>query len=149
MRRRIVSPGRSGSSDNRLICAATAHINMDENGAPERIGGMKLLQVPTPDGKLTPELIDREAWGWGDEHRAQPDVLSITQSTELGTVYTPEELAAVCAHAHEHEVCRCPRPQPDARGLRAAERPEGDRQPREAHSVRRELRQRRQEQAVP
>ena len=62
---------------------------------PERIGGIKLLQVPTPDGKLTPELIDREAWGWGDEHRAQPLAVSITQTTELGTCYTPEEVRAI------------------------------------------------------
>ncbi|POC75741.1 threonine aldolase, partial [Vibrio vulnificus] len=55
-----------------VISAKTAHINMDEGGAPERVGGMKLLTVETPDGKLTPELIDQEAWGWGDEHRAQP-----------------------------------------------------------------------------
>ncbi|GGV28820.1 threonine aldolase [Paenarthrobacter nicotinovorans] len=83
-----------------VICASTAHINMDENGAPERIGGIKLLQVPTEDGKLTPELIDREAWGWGDEHRAQPLVVSITQTTELGTCYTPEEVRAIADHAH-------------------------------------------------
>lgn len=83
-----------------VVCAATAHINMDENGAPERVGGMKLLAVPTPDGKLTPELIDREAWGFGDEHRAQPLAVSITQTTELGTCYTPEEVRAICDHAH-------------------------------------------------
>nr|WP_026546599.1 low specificity L-threonine aldolase [Paenarthrobacter nicotinovorans] len=83
-----------------VICASTAHINMDENGAPERVGGIKLLQVPTEDGKLTPELIDREAWGWGDEHRAQPLVVSITQTTELGTCYTPEEVRAIADHAH-------------------------------------------------
>jgi threonine aldolase len=83
-----------------VICASTAHINMDENGAPERIGGMKLLQVPTNDGKLTPALIDREAWGWGDEHRAQPLVVSITQTTELGTCYTPEEVRAIADHVH-------------------------------------------------
>ena len=83
-----------------VICASTAHINMDENGAPERIGGIKLLHVPTPDGKLTPELIDREAWGWGDEHRAQPLAVSITQTTELGTCYTPEEVRAIADHAH-------------------------------------------------
>ncbi|MFJ6026554.1 threonine aldolase family protein [Pseudarthrobacter sp. NPDC092424] len=83
-----------------VVCAATAHINMDENGAPERIGGIKLLQVPTPDGKLTPELIDREAWGWGDEHRAQPLAVSITQTTELGTCYTPEEVRAIADHVH-------------------------------------------------
>ena len=68
-----------------VIAASTAHINVDEGGAPERVAGIKLLTVPTDDGKLTPELIDREAWGWGDEHRAQPLVVSITQSTELGT----------------------------------------------------------------
>ncbi|PFG30300.1 L-threonine aldolase [Paramicrobacterium agarici] len=84
-----------------VIAASTAHINVDENGAPERVGGMKLLTVDTPDGKLTPELIDAEAWGWGDEHRAQPLVVSITQSTEVGTVYTPDEVRAIADHAHE------------------------------------------------
>ncbi|WP_346926934.1 low specificity L-threonine aldolase [uncultured Arthrobacter sp.] len=83
-----------------VVCASTAHINMDENGAPERIGGIKLLQVPTADGKLTPELIDKEAWGWGDEHRAQPLAVSITQTTELGTCYTPEEVRAIAEHVH-------------------------------------------------
>jgi threonine aldolase len=83
-----------------VICASTAHINMDENGAPERIGGIKLLQVATADGKLTPELIDKEAWGWGDEHRAQPLAVSITQTTELGTCYTPEEVRAIAEHVH-------------------------------------------------
>lgn len=83
-----------------VICAASAHINTDEAGAPERVAGIKLLPVPTPDGKLTVELIDREAWGFGDEHRAQPLVVSITQSTELGTVYTPAEVRAITDHAH-------------------------------------------------
>lgn len=84
-----------------VICAASAHINVDECGAPERVGGLKLLTVPTPHGKLTPELIDREAWGWDDEHRAQPQVVSIAQTTELGTCYTPEEIREICDHAHE------------------------------------------------
>ncbi|WP_343320399.1 low specificity L-threonine aldolase [Arthrobacter sp. TMP15] len=83
-----------------VVCASTAHINMDENGAPERVGGMKLLAVPTLDGKLTPELIDKEAWGFGDEHRAQPLAVSITQTTELGTCYSPDEVRAICDHAH-------------------------------------------------
>ncbi|ALE91896.1 threonine aldolase [Arthrobacter alpinus] len=83
-----------------VVCAATAHINCDENGAPERVGGMKLLAVPTDNGKLTPELIDKEAWGFGDEHRAQPLAVSITQTTELGTCYTPAEVRAICEHAH-------------------------------------------------
>ncbi len=84
-----------------VICAASAHINVDECGAPERVGGLKLLTVPSPHGKLTPELIDREAWGWDDEHRAQPQVVSIAQTTELGTCYTPEEIREICDHAHE------------------------------------------------
>ncbi|NYE94073.1 threonine aldolase [Psychromicrobium silvestre] len=84
-----------------VIAAKTAHINMDEGGAPERVGGLKLLTVETADGKLTPELIDREAWGWGDEHRAQPLAVSITQVTELGTCYTPEEIKAIADHVHE------------------------------------------------
>jgi threonine aldolase len=83
-----------------VICAASAHINTDENGAPERVGGLKLLPVETPDGKLTPELIDRQAWGWGDQHRAQPSVVSITQATEFGTVYTPDEISDIVEHAH-------------------------------------------------
>jgi threonine aldolase len=85
-----------------VICAESAHINVDEGGAPERMGGLKLLTVPTPDGKLTPELIDRQAFGWDDEHRAMPQVVSITQNTELGTVYTVDEIRAITEHAHSH-----------------------------------------------
>ncbi len=85
-----------------VISTATAHIHTDEAGAPERVSGLKLLPVATPDGKLTPGLIATEAWGWGDEHRAQPLVVSITQSTELGTVYSVDEVRAVADYAHEH-----------------------------------------------
>jgi threonine aldolase len=84
-----------------VVATKTAHIHTDENGAPERVGGLKLLTVDTPDGKLTPELIDEEAWGWGDEHRAQPLAVSITQTTELGTLYTPAEIRAIADHVHE------------------------------------------------
>ena len=83
-----------------VICSATAHIHTDEGGAPERVSGLKLFTVPTPDGKLTPELIATEAFGWGDEHRAQPLVVSITQTTEVGTLYTPEEIRAIADYAH-------------------------------------------------
>ncbi len=83
-----------------VVAASTAQINVDEGGAPERVAGIKILNVPTEDGKLTPELIDREAWGWGDEHRAQPLVVSITQSTELGTLYAPDEIRAIADHIH-------------------------------------------------
>ncbi|NLU68160.1 low specificity L-threonine aldolase [Streptomyces sp. HNM0574] len=84
-----------------VICADSAHIHVDECGAPERVGGLKLLTVPTEDGKLTPELIDREAFGWDDEHRAMPQVVSLAQGTELGTLYTVDEIRAICDHAHE------------------------------------------------
>lgn len=84
-----------------VICAASAHIHVDEGGAPEKSAGVKLLPIPTPDGKLTPELIAQEAWGWDDEHRAQPRVVYITQSTELGTLYTPDEIKAICDYSHE------------------------------------------------
>ena len=83
-----------------VITARTAHMHTDENGAPERISGLKLLTVDTPDGKLTPDLIDQEAWGWGDEHRAQPLAVSITNTTELGTLYSVDEIAAIADHAH-------------------------------------------------
>ncbi len=75
-----------------VICAESAHLNVDECGAPERILGCKLLTVPTPDGKLTSELIATRLGGRGDEHRAQPRAVAITQVTELGTCYTLEEL---------------------------------------------------------
>ncbi|WP_422744049.1 threonine aldolase family protein [Mycobacterium sp. WMMD1722] len=85
-----------------VIAATTAHINTDEAGAPERMTGIKLLTVPAPDGKLTPALIAREAYGWGNEHRAQPLAVSITQTTEMGTVYSAEEVRAISEYAHEH-----------------------------------------------
>lgn len=84
-----------------VISTSTAHIHSDEGGAPEKVAGLKLLTVDTPDGKLTPELIDRQAWGMADEHRAQPAAVSITQSTELGTLYMPGELRAITGHAHD------------------------------------------------
>ena len=87
-----------------VICAATAHLNVDECGAPERIGGVKLLPVDTPDGKLTPGLVAPRLVRFGDEHAAQPRVVSITQSTELGTVYTPDEIRLLAELAHGHDM---------------------------------------------
>jgi threonine aldolase len=78
-----------------VICAESAHINTDECGAPERILGTKLLTVPAPDGKLTPELIASRIAGRGDEHFAQPGVVAITQSTEVGTCYSLAELGKI------------------------------------------------------
>ena len=83
-----------------VVCAETAHLNVDEGGAPERMGGLKLLTVPAPDGKLTPELVERRLVRFGDEHAVQPKVVSITQSTELGTLYTRDEVAALAEQAH-------------------------------------------------
>lgn len=78
-----------------VICAESAHINTDECGAAERILGTKLLTVPAPDGKLTPELIASRLSGRGDEHFAQPGVVAITQSTEVGTCYSLAELRKI------------------------------------------------------
>ena len=85
-----------------VIASSTAHLHTDEAGAPERVSGLKLLVVDTPNGKLTPELIATEAWGWGDEHRPQPLAVSITQTSELGTLYTADEIRAIADYAHEH-----------------------------------------------
>jgi threonine aldolase len=84
-----------------VICAAQAHINVDEGGAPERIAGVKLQDVPTQDAKLTPERIESLLVRAGDEHAVQPRVVSVTQSTELGTRYSPLELHALAHVAHE------------------------------------------------
>ena len=83
-----------------VVCATSSHLNVDEGGAPEKMGRLKLWMIPTADGKLTPELIDQQAWGFGDVHRAQPSVVTITQSTELGTLYTVDEIKAITRHAH-------------------------------------------------
>jgi threonine aldolase len=84
------------------ICAQTAHLNVDEGGAPEAIAGVKLLSVSTADGKLTPELVEPLIARLGDEHAVQPRVISISQCTELGTLYAPAELAALATLAHRH-----------------------------------------------
>jgi len=78
-----------------VICAQSAHVNVDECGAPERILGSKLLTVPATDGKLTPELIGTRLADRGDEHRVQPRVVTISQVTELGTCYSLEELKSL------------------------------------------------------
>ena len=78
-----------------VICADSAHVNVDECGAPEWILGSKLLTVPTPDGKLTPALISTRLADRGDEHRVQPRVVTISQVTELGTCYTLAELKSL------------------------------------------------------
>lgn len=85
-----------------VICAESAHVNTDECGAPEHIAGVKLVPVATPDGKLTPALVRPYLTGFGFEHHAQPKVLSISNVSEWGTVYTAEETRALADLAHEH-----------------------------------------------
>ena len=92
------------SSGDAVICAETAHMNVDECGAPERIAGVKLLTVATEHGKLAPADLGRWDARRGDEHHVQPRVVSITQASELGTVYSLEETRAIADAAHEREM---------------------------------------------
>ena len=85
-----------------VVCVEDAHINVDEGGAPERFAGAKLIDLPSPDGKLRPEQLQPLLAALGVEHHVQPRVLSLTQSTERGTVYTVAELTALCDWAHRH-----------------------------------------------
>jgi threonine aldolase len=85
-----------------VICTDTAHLNVDEGGAPEAIAGVKLLTVAGEHGKLTPAQVQRRIERVGDEHAVQPRVLSISQCTELGTVYTAEETRVLADLAHAH-----------------------------------------------
>ncbi len=83
-----------------VVCTDWAHIAVDETGGPERILGAKLIDLDAPGAKLTPAHLEAQAHLLGSPHHAQPGVVSITQSTELGTLYTSEEIAAVCDTAH-------------------------------------------------
>jgi threonine aldolase len=87
-----------------VICTETAHIHTDEGGAPEKMAGLKLWPVATPDGKLTPELIDTQMFDIGSVHRAQPAVVSITNTTELGTLYTVAEIKAIADYCKKHNI---------------------------------------------
>ncbi len=87
-----------------VICAETAHINVDECGAPEKFTSCKLLSVKTPDGKLKPSLVKQHLHGFGFEHHVQPRLVSLTQATEMGTLYSPDEIRALADQAHEHDL---------------------------------------------
>ena len=91
-------------SYNSIICAETAHINVDECGAPEKFTGCKLLSVPTENGKLTIEKIKYHMHDFGFEHHSQPKVISIAQVTEMGTVYTPNEIKKITDYAHKNAM---------------------------------------------
>jgi threonine aldolase len=87
-----------------VICAETAHLNVDECGAPEAIAGLKLLTVAGVDGKLTPGLVESRITRIGDEHAVQPHAVSISQCTELGTLYSVAEMRELADLAHEHDL---------------------------------------------
>lgn len=87
-----------------VICAETAHINVDECGAPEHFTGCKLITIPTKDGKLTPALIETAIVGVGDEHHVQPRIISISQVSELGSIYTPTEIKEIVDFAHKQKM---------------------------------------------
>jgi threonine aldolase len=87
-----------------VICAEAAHIYVDECGAPEKFTGCKLIPVPTNDGKLTVEAVRSAYHGIGDQHHVQPRVISITQATEVGTVYKPDEIRRLADFAHERSM---------------------------------------------
>jgi len=87
-----------------VICAQAAHIYVDECGAPEKLTGCKLIPIATRQGKLTVEAVRHAYHGIGDQHHVQPRVISITQSTEVGTVYKPHEIKALAKFAHDREM---------------------------------------------
>lgn len=91
-------------SYNSIICSDLAHLHVDECGAPEKYTGCKLLAIPSGDGKLTIDGIQKHLHGFGFEHHAQPKVVSITQSTEMGTVYRPEEIHKIAKLVHRHDM---------------------------------------------
>ncbi|MBZ5719123.1 MAG: low specificity L-threonine aldolase [Acidobacteriia bacterium] len=87
-----------------VICTEIAHIYTDECGAPEKFTGSKLIPLPATEGKLTVETVRHAYHGIGDEHHVQPRVISITQATETGTLYKPDEIQALAGFAHDHEM---------------------------------------------
>jgi threonine aldolase len=87
---------------NSVIAAETAHLEQDECGAPEKFTGCKVLTVETPDGKVTVDLVKKHMHGFDFEHHAQPKIISITQSTEMGTVYSFQEIRTIADFAHSN-----------------------------------------------
>jgi len=91
-------------SFNSIFCAETAHLNVHECCGPEKFTGCKLTVIPTSDGKLTVDLLKPYIVGFGDPHMAQPKVISITQPTELGTIYSPKEIKDLSDFAHSKKM---------------------------------------------
>lgn len=100
----VLSFSASTSPYHAVICAEAAHVYVDECGAPEKLTGCKLVPIPTVEGKLTVDAVEKVYHGIGDQHHVQPKVISITQSTEVGTVYKPEEVKALARFAHQRKM---------------------------------------------
>lgn len=100
----IVSLSALTKSFNAVICSDLAHINVDESTAPEKFLGCKLIDVPTTDGKITPEQVEQKIIRVGDQHHPQAKVISISQTTEYATVYTVDEINALSAVAKKHKL---------------------------------------------
>jgi threonine aldolase len=98
----ILSLSNLAHSSDAVLCPATAHINCDECGAPDKIIGCKLIALEHKDGKVSPETVKKHLHGFGEQHHSQPNVLSISQPTELGTLYTAEEIKALADLMHEN-----------------------------------------------
>lgn len=91
-------------SFNSIICSELAHINVDESTAPETFTGCKVIPVETKNGKILPHEIEKKIIRIGDQHHPQPRVISISQTTEYGTVYTPAEIKELADLAHAHKM---------------------------------------------
>jgi len=100
----VLSLSQIANPFHAIICAETAHINIDECGAPERFTGSKLIDIPTRNGKLSPQLIVPFLQSFGFEHHVQPKIISISQASELGTVYGSEEIKALAELAHSNNM---------------------------------------------
>lgn len=98
----VVALGMMLRPGDSVVCTNWSHINVDETGAPERILGAKLQDVPREDARLRPGDLDAAATALGNVHHVQPRVVSLTQSTELGTLYSLDDIRALCAAAHRH-----------------------------------------------
>jgi len=100
----VLSLNAFTQSYHSIICAETAHINVDECGAPEKFTGCKVIAIPTQNGKITPKAIKPRLHGFGFEHHSQPGIITITQTTELGTVYRPQEIRELADFAHTYNM---------------------------------------------
>lgn len=100
----VLSLSTVTQSFNSVICAETAHIQEDECGAPEKFTGCKLIPVEPINGKVTPEAVLPHLKGFDFEHHSQPKVISISQVTEMGTIYQPGEIKALAELAHKHNM---------------------------------------------